>query len=404
MATGTYAPRPDFTLFDDSGNIVSGGKLYTYLAGTTTAEPTYSDVGLTTPNANPVVMDSAGRATVFLSQSVSYKFVAKTAADVTLWTRDNINPVPAYTSDVDITGTAGENLTAGECVYLSTGGGNDAARTAGRWYKADQTYSNRSSNAVVVGFATANITAAAAGTIRIGGRMTGLSALSVGANYCIDTTPGAIAVLVTNAGQRTVGRADSSTTLVMTFPAMIVSSATTHTDGTQVAGIVTTDAQTWTGLKTLLAGFKDSAYTAFLAADATNNTTTMSNLTGLTLTLVSGLKYAIELVLQMSNSTAADGMKIDFDGGAVTITDFRVGSLLTRETGAVVTLANGVSVALATDINVAAMASTSQHTLTVVGSIEPSSSATLIPRFAMNAATAGTLTVNRGSWLKLRVM
>lgn len=89
---GTVAPSPVFTALDNSGNVCSGCKLYTYDAGTTTPAATYSDISLLTPHANPVVMDSAGRAVIYLPAS-SFKFVLKTAADVTLWTVDNVASV-----------------------------------------------------------------------------------------------------------------------------------------------------------------------------------------------------------------------------------------------------------------------------------------------------------------------
>lgn len=90
--TGTVMPVPRQQFFDNNGKTLAGGLLYTYLAGTTTPQATYSDVGLTTPNANPIVLDSAGRATVFLS-ATSYKFVLKTSAGVTIWSQDNIASV-----------------------------------------------------------------------------------------------------------------------------------------------------------------------------------------------------------------------------------------------------------------------------------------------------------------------
>lgn len=411
MATGTYSPDPAFTGFDGNGNVVPGGLLFTYLAGTSTKVSTFTDVSLGSANTNPIQLDAAGRATIFLTPGVSYKYVFATStasdppagADI-YWTRDNIGTVPPFTQNVDVDAVAGENLSAGDCVYISNGAGGDAARTAGRWYKADQNLSFRSATASGFGFTMGAITTGNTGTVRIGGRVTGLSALTVGQLYFTSTTPGAISATFSSAAERPVGQADSTTTLIMLFPATPATLSTIHTDGGIVQGDVGTVAQTWSGLKTFTNGIKDSAYTAFLSGDVTNNTTAMANLTGLSITVVSGLKYAFELVLQMSNSTAADGMKIDFDGGAATMTNFRCSAVLSRETGAIVTLANGVSTALATDINVAAMASTSQHCLRVVGSIEPSSSDTLIPRAAMNALSAGTLTTFRGSWLKLRVM
>lgn len=90
--TGALAPNPKFVGLDNNGNPCSGCKLYTFTTGTTTPQATYTDSGLSVPNANPIIMDSAGRATIYLSISVSYKFVFKTAADVTLWTVDPVTP------------------------------------------------------------------------------------------------------------------------------------------------------------------------------------------------------------------------------------------------------------------------------------------------------------------------
>jgi hypothetical protein len=86
--TGTLLPIAQ-TLLDDNGNPVSGGLVYTYVAGTSTPLTTWSDSTLATPNANPIVCDSAGRFTMFTG-TAAYKLIAKTAAGVTLWTRDGL--------------------------------------------------------------------------------------------------------------------------------------------------------------------------------------------------------------------------------------------------------------------------------------------------------------------------
>ena len=96
MATGTLAPYPKLQFFDDAGVPLAAGLLYTYAAGTSTPLTAYSDVGLTTPLANPAVLDAAGRLTIYLS-ATSYKFVLTTAAGATVWTADNISAVPATT-------------------------------------------------------------------------------------------------------------------------------------------------------------------------------------------------------------------------------------------------------------------------------------------------------------------
>ena len=66
-----------------------GGLLYTYQAGGTTQQATYSDAAGTVPNANPVVLDSNGSATIRLG-SAAYHFVLKdSTGTTTLWYQDN---------------------------------------------------------------------------------------------------------------------------------------------------------------------------------------------------------------------------------------------------------------------------------------------------------------------------
>lgn len=83
--------------FDNSGVILSGGRLYTYAAGTTTPQTTYTSSSGATPNANPIVLNSAGRIAtdVWLTSTLTYKFVLKTSTGTTIGTYDNIPSVPS---------------------------------------------------------------------------------------------------------------------------------------------------------------------------------------------------------------------------------------------------------------------------------------------------------------------
>jgi hypothetical protein len=104
--------------FDNNGVILSGGKLYTYAAGTTTPQTTYSSISGSTPNANPIVLDAAGRVSgsneVWLTDGAAYKFVLKTNIDVQLWSVDSISGINDFSSLTpivyDATGT-GSNVT-----------------------------------------------------------------------------------------------------------------------------------------------------------------------------------------------------------------------------------------------------------------------------------------------------
>jgi hypothetical protein len=88
------APFAKQQFFDDDGNPLVGGKINTYIAGTTTNRATYTDAGGGTENANPIILDGNGEANIWLDPALSYKFVFKTSADVVLRTVDNIETLP----------------------------------------------------------------------------------------------------------------------------------------------------------------------------------------------------------------------------------------------------------------------------------------------------------------------
>jgi len=86
---------------DDNDNPLALGSVHTYIAGSSTDAPSYSDVGGTL-NTNPVALDSAGEANILLSDSYVYKFVVKNASGTTVRTIDDITP-----ASVSSTSTAG---------------------------------------------------------------------------------------------------------------------------------------------------------------------------------------------------------------------------------------------------------------------------------------------------------
>lgn len=81
--------------FDNAGNPLAGGKIYTYTAGTTTPSATYTTSAGTpgTEHTNPIVLDAAGRVPngeIWLVMGEVYKFVLKTSTDTLIATYDNI--------------------------------------------------------------------------------------------------------------------------------------------------------------------------------------------------------------------------------------------------------------------------------------------------------------------------
>lgn len=76
-------------LTDSAGDALSGGKVYTYDAGTTNARATYQDIEATTPHANPIILDSNGRKQVFAQGR--FKIRVDDADDNTLYTWDDLH-------------------------------------------------------------------------------------------------------------------------------------------------------------------------------------------------------------------------------------------------------------------------------------------------------------------------
>jgi hypothetical protein len=83
-------------LFDNSGNVLTGGKIETYEAGTTTPAPTYTTPIGNVFNSNPIVADASGRLSneIWLQVGGAYKFVLKDANNVLIATYDNIPTIP----------------------------------------------------------------------------------------------------------------------------------------------------------------------------------------------------------------------------------------------------------------------------------------------------------------------
>jgi polygalacturonase len=108
--------------FTNDGVPLTGGLLYTYLAGTSTPATTYTSSSGATALANPIILDAAGRVPtgeIWLSDGISYKFVLKDSTDVLIATWDGLSGINsnfiAYTA-VEETATA----TAGQTVFNTT--------------------------------------------------------------------------------------------------------------------------------------------------------------------------------------------------------------------------------------------------------------------------------------------
>lgn len=95
--TVRLAPVPKMQFLDNSGNPLASGTVDTFIAGTTTPQASYTDATGAVLNANPIVLDSAGRADIWLDVTLSYKFVVKNSGGTTIYTVDNVTWTAATT-------------------------------------------------------------------------------------------------------------------------------------------------------------------------------------------------------------------------------------------------------------------------------------------------------------------
>lgn len=108
---------------DNNGDILSGGKIYTYAAGTTTPAATYTSSSGVSQNSFPIILDSAGRPAeeIWLDEAQTYRFDVADSNDVLIRSYDNIPGINDFaTGDIpwaNITGTpttvAGYGITNG---------------------------------------------------------------------------------------------------------------------------------------------------------------------------------------------------------------------------------------------------------------------------------------------------
>lgn len=84
-----FSPNAKQQFLNSAGGPLVGGKVFTYEAGTTLPQVTYTTSDGTVPNTNPVILDTNGEASIWLGQN-AYKFVVKNSGDVLVYTVDNL--------------------------------------------------------------------------------------------------------------------------------------------------------------------------------------------------------------------------------------------------------------------------------------------------------------------------
>jgi hypothetical protein len=100
--SATQMVNPKIQFDDDDGEPCSGCKVFFYETGTATKQATYTDAGGGTPNSNPVVLDSAGQASIWLNEGDQYRVILAPSTDSDppvspIWTVDNVDSIQTLT-------------------------------------------------------------------------------------------------------------------------------------------------------------------------------------------------------------------------------------------------------------------------------------------------------------------
>ncbi|MCP4988370.1 MAG: hypothetical protein GY928_20660 [Colwellia sp.] len=89
MPEMSLMPMGKQQFLDNNGDPLASGNVHFYEPGTTTDKTVYSDSNGNTALSNPVTLDSAGRASIWINGY--YKCVVKDSANTTIWTTDNVS-------------------------------------------------------------------------------------------------------------------------------------------------------------------------------------------------------------------------------------------------------------------------------------------------------------------------
>lgn len=82
---------PKMQFIDANGKPLAGGYVYTYQAGTTSYQTTFTDYTGTAANTNPIVLDSGGAANIWLTDSLSYKICVQNKTHVPVFCTDGVS-------------------------------------------------------------------------------------------------------------------------------------------------------------------------------------------------------------------------------------------------------------------------------------------------------------------------
>lgn len=152
MAFGQTAaalfPLPKFQPLDNNGQIIPGGTVCVYSAGTTTPMDSYTTSAGNVANTNPVILDSSGRANIWLKNTaklvLSQPGTGCPSTGSTIWTVDGISAMTATPTFTTVIATTFNSTATGATnafqqqsgTFTITGAGNAAFQSVASNYSS----------------------------------------------------------------------------------------------------------------------------------------------------------------------------------------------------------------------------------------------------------------------------
>lgn len=208
--TKTLLPAAYQTLEDINGYAIASGTVTFKVTGTAVLAVVYADADGLVISPNPVVVDAAGRYSVWLTPGDVVDIEYRDALGTLIKTVPGVMAMPGSSGNVDVTGLIGDAMVPGQFMFLADG----TYGTAGQWWAT-----NNIAAAMVtctVGVALTTTPSGSIGTLRIAGRVTGLSGLVVGQRYYLTNVGYGLALTVPPGTYgRLVGQADTTTSLIL---------------------------------------------------------------------------------------------------------------------------------------------------------------------------------------------
>lgn len=125
----------------DDGLLLTGGKIETYLAGSSTPEATYTSAAGDVPQSNPIILNTLGQvdSLIWLTEGITYKFVLKDANNNIIKTYQNISGVNDTSTTADQWIASGATPTYVNANKFTLAGDQTSTFEVGRRVKATVT-------------------------------------------------------------------------------------------------------------------------------------------------------------------------------------------------------------------------------------------------------------------------